>query len=125
MKVLGNTGAYGTHGLTVLTVSGLRGLSSYNCPNRKFDCTVVYTNLPVPGAYRGYGAPQALFALECHMDEIAHLLGMDVIDFRRKNWVQAGDTLPMAVLLGAPLRPRRARLLRPRLCSPRSFSSSR
>lgn len=100
MKVLGNTGAYGTHGLTVLTVSGLRGLSSYNCPNRRFDCLVVYTNLPVPGAYRGYGGPQALFALESHMDEIAHALGIDPIQFRRKNWVQAGDTLPMAVLLG-------------------------
>jgi putative selenate reductase molybdopterin-binding subunit len=100
MRVLGNTGAYGTHGLTVLTVSGLRGLSSYNCPNRKFDCQVVYTNLPVPGAYRGYGGPQALFALESHMDEIAHALGIDPIALRRKNWVQAGDTLPMAVLLG-------------------------
>lgn len=100
MKVLGNTGAHGTHGLTVLTVSGLRGLSSYNCPNRRFDCLVVYTNLPVPGAYRGYGGPQALFALESHMDEIAHALGIDPIQFRRKNWVQAGDTLPMAVLLG-------------------------
>ncbi len=100
MKVLGNTGAYGTHGLTVLTVSGLRGLSSYNCEHRRFDCKVVYTNIPVPGAYRGYGAPQALFALESHMDEIAHALGMDPIEFRRKNWVQAGDTMPMAVLLG-------------------------
>lgn len=100
MTVLGNTGAYGTHGLTVLTVSGLRGLSSYNCEHRKFDCKVVYTNLPVPGAYRGYGGPQALFALESHIDEIAHALEMDPIEFRRKNWVQAGDTLPMAVLLG-------------------------
>lgn len=100
MIVLGNTGAYGTHGLTVLTVSGLRGLSSYNCEHRKFDCKVVYTNIPVPGAYRGYGAPQALFALESHMDEIACALGMDPVEFRRKNWVQAGDTLPMAVLLG-------------------------
>ena len=100
MKVVGNTGAFGTHGLTVLTVSGLRGLSSYNCPNRRFDCVVAYTNLPVPGAYRGYGGPQALFALECHMDEIAHELGLDPIELRRKNWVQAGDELPMAVLLG-------------------------
>jgi putative selenate reductase molybdopterin-binding subunit len=100
MRVLGNTGAYGTHGLTVLTVSGLRGLSSYNCPNRRFDCRVVYTNLPVPGAYRGYGAPQALFALESHIEEIALGLKMDPIEFRRKNWVQAGDPLPMAVILG-------------------------
>lgn len=100
MRVVGNTGAYGTHGLTVLTVSGLRGLSSYNCPNRRFDCQVVYTNLPVPGAYRGYGAPQALFALESHMDEIAYELGLDPIDFRQKNWVQAGDPLSIAPLLG-------------------------
>lgn len=105
MKVIGNTGAYGTHGLTVLTVSGLRGLSSYNCPNRLFDCQVVYTNLPVPGAYRGYGGPQALFALESHMDEIAHALGLDVIEFRRKNWVQAGDTLAIAPLLGEGEKP--------------------
>jgi putative selenate reductase molybdopterin-binding subunit len=100
MMVIGNTGAYGTHGLTVQTVSGLRGLSSYNCENRMFDCYVVYTNIPVPGAYRGYGAPQALYALEVHMDEIAHALGMDVIEFRKKNWVQAGDPLPIAPLLG-------------------------
>ncbi len=100
MKVVANTGAYGTHGLTVQTVTGLRGLSSYNCQHRKFDCLVVYTNLPVPGAYRGYGGPQALFALESHIDEIAHELKMDPIEFRRKNWVQAGDTMPVAPLLG-------------------------
>lgn len=99
-SVVANTGAYGTHGLTVQTVTGLRGLSSYNCPNRQFDCIVAYTNLPVPGAYRGYGAPQALFSLESHMDEIAHELGLDPIEFRRKNWVQAGDPLSIAPLLG-------------------------
>jgi len=98
--VVANTGAYGTHGLTVQTVTGLRGLSSYNCPNRQFDCIVAYTNLPVPGAYRGYGGPQANFSLESHMDEIALALGMDNIDFRRKNWVQSGDPMPIAPLLG-------------------------
>jgi putative selenate reductase molybdopterin-binding subunit len=98
--VVANTGAFGTHGLTVQTVTGLRGLSSYNCPNRQFDCIVAYTNLPVPGAYRGYGAPQALFSLENHMDEIAHEMGFDPIEFRRKNWVQAGDPMPIAPHLG-------------------------
>jgi putative selenate reductase molybdopterin-binding subunit len=100
MTVIGNTGAYGTHGLTVQTVTGLRGLSSYNCPNRMFDCYVVYTNIPVPGAYRGYGGPQALFSLEVHMDEIAAEMELDPIDFRKKNWVQAGDPMPIAPLLG-------------------------
>lgn len=100
MRVIGNTGAYGTHGLTVQTVTGLRGLSSYNCPNKRFDCKVVYTNIPVPGAYRGYGAPQALFALEAHMEDIAQQLGMDVIEFKRLNWVKLGDPMDIAPHLG-------------------------
>jgi putative selenate reductase molybdopterin-binding subunit len=100
MTVIGNTGPYATHGLTVQTVTGMRGLSSYNCPNKEFDCYVVYTNIPVPGAYRGYGAPQALFALEAHMEDIARQLGMDVIDFKHKNWVKVGDVLDIAPQLG-------------------------
>ncbi|MFQ5578705.1 MAG: xanthine dehydrogenase family protein molybdopterin-binding subunit, partial [Anaerolineae bacterium] len=100
MTVLGNTGPYATHGLTVQTVTGLRGLSTYNCSNKQFACDVVYTNIPVPGAYRGYGAPQALFALEVHMEEIAHALGMDVIEFKRQNWVKVGDPIDIAPHLG-------------------------
>ena len=100
MYVIGNTGAYGTHGYTVQTVTGLRGLSSYNCPNKRFECDVVYANIPVPGAYRGYGAPQAEFALEAHMEDIAVELGRDVIDFKRQNWVKIGDELDIAPHLG-------------------------
>ena len=100
MRTVGNTGPYGTHALTVQMVSGLRGLSSYNCPNKRFDCDVVYTNIPVPGAYRGYGAPQALFALESHMDDIAAALGMDVLEFKRINWTKVGDPLDVAAELG-------------------------
>ncbi len=51
--------------------AGCAGSRSYNCPNKRFDCDVAYTNIPVPGAYRGYGAPQAAFALEAHMEDIA------------------------------------------------------
>jgi putative selenate reductase molybdopterin-binding subunit len=100
MSIVANTGAYGTHGLTVQMVSGLRGLSSYNAPNKRFRCDVVYTNIPVPGAYRGYGAPQALFALESHMEDVAAALGMDAIEFRRLNWTKAGDPLDIAPALG-------------------------
>ena len=96
MTVVGNTGPYATHGLTVQTVTGLRGLSSYNCPNKRFECTVAYTNIPVPGAYRGYGAPQALFALESHLEDIAETLGMDVMEFKSKNWVKVGDPMDIA-----------------------------
>jgi len=100
MRLVGNTGAYGTHGYTVQAVSGLRGLTSYNCPNKRFDCDVAYTNIPVPGAYRGYGAPQALFALEAHMEDVAHTIGRDPVDFKRQNWVKLGDELNIAPHIG-------------------------
>ncbi len=100
MRTVANTGPYGTHALTVQMVSGLRGLSTYNCPNKLFDCDVAYTNTPVAGAYRGYGAPQALFALEAHMEDIAAEMGMDALEFRRRNWTKVGDPLDVAAELG-------------------------
>jgi putative selenate reductase molybdopterin-binding subunit len=100
MKVTANTGAYGTHGLTVQLVSGLRGLSSYKSPNKRYHCDVVYTNLPVPGAYRGYGAPQALFALESHMEDVANALSIESLAFRRMNWTTEGDPIDVAPELG-------------------------
>ena len=96
MRVVANTGPYGVHGFTVQSVSGLRGLSSYNCPAKRFSCDVVYTNRLVSGAFRGYGAPQALFALESHMTDIAAALGLDPIEFRRRNWIGVGDPLDIA-----------------------------
>ena len=100
MRIIGNTGPYGTHGFTVQIVSGLRGLTSYNAASKRFDCHVVYTNIPVPGAYRGYGAPQAEFALEAHMEDIARSLDLDPIDFKRRNWVKVGDEMDIAPHLG-------------------------
>jgi putative selenate reductase molybdopterin-binding subunit len=100
MRVVANTGPYGTHGFTVQSVTGTRGLSSYNCPAKRFSCDVAYTNGPVAGAFRGYGAPQAHFALESHMDDIAITLGLDPVEFRRMNWVRSGDPLDIAPRLG-------------------------
>ncbi len=100
MHVLEDTGAYGTHALTVGTVSGLRGLSTYRCPNLRFALEAVYTNKPTPGAFRGYGAPQALFALECLMEEIALELNLDPVEFRLKNAVRVGDEVVIARALG-------------------------
>jgi putative selenate reductase molybdopterin-binding subunit len=56
----------------------------------------VYTNRLVSGAFRGYGAPQALFALESHMTDIAAAMGLDPIEFRRRNWIGVGDPLDIA-----------------------------
>lgn len=100
MTVVANTGPYGTHGFTVQMVTGLRGLSSYNAKAKDYDCKVMYTNIPVPGAYRGYGAPQAEFALENHMEDIADALGRDAMDFKRQNWVKRGDRMDIVLRLG-------------------------
>ena len=54
----------------------------------------VYTNAPIAGAFRGYGAPQAYFALETQMDEIAEALGIDPIELRKRNAIQPGDIGP-------------------------------
>ncbi len=100
MTVLANTGAYGTHSLTVQSNTGSKPLPIYPCPNIRFEANVVYTNTPPPGAFRGYGVPQGFFALESHIDEIAKRLGMDALEFRRKNWIKEGDENPLARALG-------------------------
>ena len=100
MRVVANTGAYGVHGFTVQSVTGLRGLSSYNCPAKRYSCDVVYTNWLVAGAMRGYGAPQGVFALESLMDDIATTLHMDPVELRRRNWVRLGDSFDIAPRLG-------------------------
>ncbi|GIV75421.1 MULTISPECIES: molybdopterin-dependent oxidoreductase [Caldilinea] len=100
MHTVSNTGAYGTHGLTVCSVAGLRGLATYRCNNLRFDAQVVYTNIPTPGAFRGYGAPQGEFALESLMEEIADALNLDPVEFRLKNAVRSGDPIPITAALG-------------------------
>lgn len=99
MKVISDTGAYGAHATTVASVSGLRGLSSYNADALRFHADIYYTNKSPAGAFRGYGGPQGMFGLEVIMDEIAHSLGFDPIEFRKKNAVQVGDQVPIATAL--------------------------
>ncbi|UCE01705.1 MAG: molybdopterin-dependent oxidoreductase [Candidatus Latescibacterota bacterium] len=100
LRVVANTGAYGTHALTVQTCTGSKTLPLYRCPNLRFVADVVYTNLPVAGAFRGYGGPQGYFALESHIDEMALGLGLDPLEFRRRNMIREGDPDPLAVALG-------------------------
>ncbi len=100
MDVLSNTGAYGSHALTVASNCGSKTLPLYPCENVSFEATTVYTNLPVGGAYRGYGATQAAFALECVMDEIAYKLKIDPVELRKKNHIKSGGTSPIFQKLG-------------------------
>ncbi|RLC83700.1 MAG: xanthine dehydrogenase, partial [Chloroflexi bacterium] len=100
LYLIGDTCAYGTHGLTVQMVGGQKSLTLYNAPHSKFTCDVVYTNKPTPGAYRGYGAMQCYFGIETLMSEIAAQMGWDVVEFKRKNWIKQGEELLIAQALG-------------------------
>ncbi len=101
MHAMSNTGAYGAHGLTVLANTGSKTLPLYNkAQNARFYGQAIYTTLPVPGAYRGYGATQGYFPLETAMDELAVQLGMDPIELRRINHIRAGETSPIFEKLG-------------------------
>ena len=100
LSVLSNTGAYGSHALTVACNSGSKVLPLYRWANIRFNADAVYTNLPVSGAYRGYGATQAAFAMEVQMDELALAIGMDPIQFRLRNIIRKGETSPVFQALG-------------------------
>jgi putative selenate reductase molybdopterin-binding subunit len=100
LHIISNTGAYGAHGLTVCGVSGMRGLGTYRAEHLRFLGQIVYTNLPVPGAFRGYGAPQAEFALESLMEEIALEMGWDPVEFRMQNVLRVGDDIAITAALG-------------------------
>ncbi|MEA1976872.1 MAG: molybdopterin cofactor-binding domain-containing protein, partial [Chloroflexota bacterium] len=91
LYLIGDTGAYGAHALTVNMVGGFKGLTLYNPPNVQFISDVVYTNTPTAGAFRGYGAMQCQFGIEVLMEEIADKLGLDVVEFKRSNWLKVGE----------------------------------
>ena len=103
MRALSDTGAFGNHALTVNGNTGHKAMSLYPAnkgadgqSHIRFVSEVVYTNKPTSGAYRGYGVPQGLFPVECHMERIAHELGLDPLQFRLMNVVQAGEEHPMS-----------------------------
>jgi putative selenate reductase molybdopterin-binding subunit len=100
MRARTNTGAYGSHALTVVSNCGSKTLPLYRCDNIGFVGDSVYTNLPVGGAYRGYGATQAAFALEVAMDEAAEKLAIDPVDLRKNLHIKQGETSPVFRALG-------------------------
>jgi putative selenate reductase molybdopterin-binding subunit len=94
MYVLSDTGATGSHALTVAGNTGHKAMSLYNALNIKFTADIVYTNTPPSGAYRGYGVPQGFWAVEQHMEMIAREMGFDSLDFRLRNAIKTGDKHP-------------------------------
>ena len=94
-KSILDTGAHATHGAVVLMVHGMYGfLLPYRCPNSKWEGFTVYTNNMIGGGFRGYGVPQAAFAVESQIDEICEKLQLDPIEFRLKNSHSEGQPHP-------------------------------
>ena len=85
-------GAYATLSSVVLSRGTIHAAGPYSCPNVRIRSKAVATNAPPHGAFRGFGAPQSIFALERHMDKVAAIVGLSPEKFRRRNFLREGDT---------------------------------
>ncbi len=94
VDAISNTGAYASHGHSVIAAGGSKFKYTYHFDTICFAPRTVYTNLPVAGAMRAYGSPQITFALESHLDNIAREMGIDPLELRLKNLNQVGYSDP-------------------------------
>ena len=85
-----NGGAYADIGPRVTQKSGFTAAGPYDIENVEIDSFELYTNRPPAGALRGFGIPQLVWAYESHTDLIARELGIDPVEFRRKNILREG-----------------------------------
>ncbi len=99
IDVLLDGGAYVTLSPVVLSRCVLHSAGAYACPNVRIRGRVLATNTAPNGAFRGFGAPQSLFAVERQMDKIARTLGLDPFAVRRRNAYREGDTTPTGQVL--------------------------
>ena len=88
MKAYSSQGAYASHGHAIAANGLTAWRLQYACPNTRGEAYTIYTNTPTAGAMRAYGIPQAAFAIECLMDDVAAEIHMDPLEFRRKNLIQ-------------------------------------
>jgi len=86
-------GAYATLSPVVLSRGTIHAAGPYSCPNVRIRSRAVATNAPPHGAFRGFGAPQSIFALECHMSRVAKTVGLTPEEFRRRNFIHEGQSL--------------------------------
>lgn len=91
VDLLVDGGAYNTLTPVVISRGVLHATGPYSCENIRIVGKAVATNSPPNGAYRGFGAPQAQWASERHMDLIARTLGLDPLEVRRRNLFEEGD----------------------------------
>lgn len=109
-KLLGGTiefaidgGAYSTLSPVVLSRGTIHAPGAYKWPHLRVRSKAMATNVAPHGAFRGFGAPQSLFALERHMDRIAKVLGLTPEELRRRNFLQTGDCTATGQPLTSPV----------------------
>jgi CO/xanthine dehydrogenase Mo-binding subunit len=107
VEIVMDGGAYVTLSPVVLSRGTLHATGPYDCPNVRIRSRVVMTNTPPNGAFRGFGAPQTLFAAEMQIERLAERLGIDPLAIRRRNAVREGSTLPMGQTLRESVGARR------------------
>ena len=103
IEIATDGGAYSTLSSTVLSRATLHSPGPYVCPNVRVRSHSWATNTVPYGAFRGFGAPQAVFAIERHMDEIAATIGIDPIELRRRNFLHDGDTTATEQIMREPV----------------------
>lgn len=92
MKAVGDGGAFGEHGNSVIMAVALKSINLYNKVDAaRYKGTMVYTNTNTKGAFRGFGATQGTFALECGVNKLAKELNMDPTVIREVNMIRKGE----------------------------------
>jgi CO/xanthine dehydrogenase Mo-binding subunit/aerobic-type carbon monoxide dehydrogenase small subunit (CoxS/CutS family) len=92
IRYLWDAGAYADYGVNVGRAAAYSGAGPYVVPHCRLDSFVVYTNKIFGTAYRGFGHLEVLWGIERNMDMVARALGMDPVEFRRKNLLRVGET---------------------------------
>ncbi|MFZ1963829.1 MAG: xanthine dehydrogenase family protein molybdopterin-binding subunit [Roseiarcus sp.] len=91
MEMFWDAGAYADYAVNVTRASGYSASGPYEIPNAWVDAYTVYTNKPYGTAYRGFGHVEFFWGLERHMELVAQTIGMDPLEFRRKNLLRPGS----------------------------------
>lgn len=98
-RIVGDTGAYASLGVFVIARATFHTVGAYEVPNVRADSYLVYTDNTYAGSLRGFGGPQAIFAFESQMEELARRLGFDPLDFRLRNMLVPGKRNATSALM--------------------------
>src|SRR5437899_3382121 len=96
-------GAYATLSSVVLSRGTIHAAGPYSCPNVRIRSRAMATNTPPKGAFRGFGAPQSIFALERHTNRVAAAVGLTPEEFRRRNFIRQGQTTATGQVIHEPV----------------------